>query len=255
MKKLFCALLALLLCLVPALAVHADGEPYENAYELWASWDQSYPDFVAGVWSTDGGVERLTFALVEGAGEAEKEEILSRIRDKDSVSFAEGYRYSYAELRSVQAELTAYLGDGTGAFGIGVYEGKNRVHIDINTDNPGAEAFMRMCRETYGDMIVFEGGPGAAFVAAAAEEAPPLAAEPSVGRSAGYLFPILALCLVLGGLALLKQKGRILRPAEGPEAAARPSFRRVEAAVRDSAEAPDDRLRQAIMERTGKADG
>lgn len=256
MKKLFCAAVALLLCLAPALAVHADGEPYENAYELWASWDQSYPDFVAGVWSADGGVERLTFALVEGAGEAEKEELLSRIKDKDSVSFAEGYRYSYAELRSVQAELTAYLGDGTGAFGIGVYEGENRVHIDVNTDNPGAEAFMRMCRETYGEMIVFEGGPGAALVdTAAAEEAPPLAAEPSVGRSVGYLLPILALCLVLGGLALLRQRGLIFRTAEGPEAAARPTFRRVEAAVRDSAEAPDDRLRQAILERIGKADG
>ena len=256
MKKLFCAAVALLLCLAPALAVHADGEPYENAYELWASWDQSYPDFVAGVWSADGGVERLTFALVEGAGEAEKEELLSRIKDKDSVSFAEGYRYSYAELRSVQEELTAYLGDETGAVGIGVYEGENRVHIDINTDNPGAEAFMRMCRETYGDMIVFEGGPGAAFVdTAAAEEAPPLAAEPSVGRSVGYLLPLLALCFVLGGLALLRQRGLIFRTAEGPEAAARPTFRRVEAAVRDSAEAPDDRLRQAILERIGKADG
>ena len=69
MKKLFCALIALLLCLAPTLAAHADGEPYENAYELWVSWDPSYPDFVAGVWSTDGTVERLTFALGEGAGE------------------------------------------------------------------------------------------------------------------------------------------------------------------------------------------
>ena len=256
MKKLLCAAAALLLCLAPALAVCADGELYKNAYELWASWDRTYPDYVAGVWSTDGTVERLTFALVEGAGEKEKEELLSRIEDKDSLSFAEGYRYSYAELRSVQAELTAYLGDGTGAVGIGVYEGENRVHIDINTDNPGAEAFMRMCRETYGEMIVFEGGPGTAFVnTVAAEEAPPLAAEPSVGRSAGYLFPILALCLVLGGLALLKQRGLIFRPAEGPEAAARPTFRRVEAAVRDSAETPDDRLRRAIFERIGKTDG
>lgn len=254
-KKLFCALLALLLCLAPTLAAHAGEEPYENAYELWVSWDQAYPDFVAGVWSTDGGVGRLTFALVEGAGEAEKEEILSRIRDKDSVSFSEGYRYSYAELRSLKEELTAYLGDGTGAFGIGVYEGENRVHIDINTDNPGAEAFMRMCRESYGEMIAFEGGPGAAFVdTVAAEEAPPTAAEPSVRRSAGYLLPILALCLVLGGLVLLKQKGYIFRPAEGPEAAARPTFRRVEAAVRDSSEAPDERLRRAILERIGKAD-
>lgn len=251
MKKLFCALLALLLCLAPTLAAYADGEPYENAYELWVSWDRAYPDFVAGVWSTDGTVERLTFALVEGAGEAEKEEILSWIRDKDSVSFAEGYRYSYAELRSLQEELTPYLGDGTGAFGVGVYEGENRVHIDINTDNPGAEAFMRMCRETYGDMIVFEGGPGAGFYLTA-EEIPPAAAEPSVGRSAGYLLPILALCLVLGGLVFLKQKGLIFRPAEGPETAARPTFRRVEAAVRDSAEAPDERLRRGIMERIGK---
>ena len=252
MKKLLCAAAALLLCLAPALAVCADGELYKNAYELWASWDRTYPDYVAGVWSTDGTVERLTFALVEGAGEAEKEEILSRIKDKDSVSFAEGYRYSYAELRAVQEELTSCLGEETGAIGIGVYEGENRVHIDINTDNAGAEAFMRMCRETYGDMIVFEGGPGAAFDLTA-EEAPP-AAEPLV-RDAGYLLPILALCLVLGGLAVMKQKGLIFRPAEGQETAARPTFRRVEAAVRDSAEAPDDRLRQAILERIGKADG
>lgn len=253
MKKLFCAAMALLLCLTPGFAAHADGEPYENAYGLWVSWEQVYPDYVAGVLSTDGGVERLTFALVEGAGEAEKEEILSQIKEKDSASFEEGYRYSYVELRAVQEELTACLGAETGAFGIGVYEGENRVHIDINTDNPGAEAFMRMCRESYGDMIVFEGGPGAAFVdTAAAEEAPPLTAEPSVGRSAGYLFPILALCLVLGGLVVLKQTSLIFRTAEGPEAAARPTFRRVEAAVRDSAETPDERLLRAIMERIGK---
>lgn len=251
MKRLLCTMVALLLCLAPTFAAHADGEAYENAYELWVSWDQSYPDFVAGVWSTDGTVEGLTFALVEGAGEAEKEEILSRIRDKDSVSFAEGYRYSYVALRALREELTPYLGDGTGAVGIGVYEGENRVHIDINTDNPGAEAFMQMCRETYGDMIVFEGGPGLVFVNTA-EETIPVTEKPSVGRSAGYLLPILALCLVLGGLALLKQKGLIFRPAEGPEAAARPTFRRVEAAVRDSAEAPDDRLRRAIMEKIGK---
>ena len=247
MKKRVCTLFALLLCLAPTPAARADGEPYENAYELWVSWNQAYPDFVAGVWSTDGTVERLTFALVEGAGEVEKEEILSRIREKDSVSFAEGYRYSYAELRAVLEEVASYLSDETGAVGIGVYEGENCVHIDINTDNPGAEEFMRICRETYGDMIVFEGGSGVVFIDTAEE------VEPLARGNVMYLLPVLAMCLVLGGLAVLKRKGLIFRPAEGPETAARPSFRRVEAAVRDSAEPPDERLRRAVMERIGKA--
>lgn len=285
MKKLFCTLLALLLCLAPALAAFADGEPYENAYELYASWD-AYPDYLAGVWSTDGSYNRLTFGLIENAGEAEKEEILSQVRDKDTVSFAEGCKYSYAELRAVREALDTYLREGeSGAYGMGIDESENRLIVEIDASAPGAAEFMARVAAEYGDMVEFEAGSGAAaedstveYVGSDAAQPdplePPLAVEPmapgmqaapAVGvltelgterQGAAYWLPaVLAVCLILGGLVVLKQKGLIFRAAEGPEAARpRPAFRRVEAEIRNSAETPDDRLYQAVMEKIEKTD-
>lgn len=256
MKKFLSAALALLFCLTSALPAFAAGEePCETAYELWASWmaTAAYPDYIAGVWSTDGGMENLTFALVEGAGEAGKEEILSQVRYENTVTFAEGYDYSYNALRAVQQELTQYLGDETGAYSIGVDEMENRVEIGINTGNTGAAAFMERIAEEYGDMVEFEAGDGIWYTTT--ETSADIEGTQEITAIAKrwngvYWLPVLALCLLAGGLVLLKQRGLIFQPADGPAASTpRPTFRQVEAEVAAHAEAPPDALRAAILEK------
>ena len=175
MKSLRLFLLSTLCAILCAMTVFAQTGTFATAYDLYSYWNEQrytvpettspYPDYVCGVWSTDGSMENLTFAVTKDeAGEAGKAEILELVEDDATVSFA--YQtYPYAELWAIQQELTDSLGDETGAWGIGVYETENAVGIHIDMDHPGSEAFMLECFETYGDRVRFEDGSGAVLTA------------------------------------------------------------------------------------------
>lgn len=140
-----------------------------DLYQAWCAsgeYEYNYPDYVCGVWTETGDMSELVVAVTKDeAGEAGKEEILSLIENDDSVKFT--YQsYSYKELRQVQDEISSFMGDESGIYGLGVYEMENKVHADIDMSNPNAEMYVEKLLGQYGDMLVFEAGNGITLDAA-----------------------------------------------------------------------------------------
>ena len=196
MKRLFAVILALCLCLSLGLTVlAAEGEaPYENAGALYQSWYEEnpgmafpYPRCVTGVVSTDGGMENLTFYLLQGTTQEERDALLSLVRDKDSVTFAEGGKYPIAELYEIQETLGAKLAADAESFssyyglcGMGIDEQANRLVLDLDISAAGAEDLKEKLRGQYGDRVYFEeSGERAIFetVTTAVEEVPGLGVD------------------------------------------------------------------------------
>ena len=160
MRKLLSVMTALVLTFALGATALADGE-YATAGDLYQAWftlngyESPYPAYVTGVWSTGGSENDLVFGVTKDeAGEAGKEEILRLVADDATVSFV--YQtYSYAELQAVQNEIVPHMGESTGAYGCGIYDMENVVHIDVDETNPNAEAFMAEMAERYGDKVAF----------------------------------------------------------------------------------------------------
>ena len=104
----------------PAVDMPADGAStertdegkYATMGELYQAWGgyEGYPDYICGVWSTDGGMSNMTVAVTKDkAGERGKEEILSLLENPNSVTFT--YQsYSYQELQEVnEAVVVLYI--------------------------------------------------------------------------------------------------------------------------------------------------
>lgn len=135
----------------------------DDLYQAWyenREYEYNYPDYVCGVWTETGDMSELVVAVTKDeAGEAGKEEILSLIENDDSVKFT--YQsYTYKELRQLQDELSQFMGDESGIYGMGVNQMDNKVHADIDMSNPNAEMYVEKLLGQYGDMLVFEAGNG-----------------------------------------------------------------------------------------------
>lgn len=162
MKKWIVLLLVLLLVLPVAAA---EEGIYETAGDLYASWaeDGEFPDYICGVWSTNGSWDCLTFALrADAEGEAAKAEILALVRDDYTVSFeCRSYSHTYNELRQIQSELDLCFDRNVGLVYTGVDEMNNCVLVGINEErqsDPETVAFLSELRERYGDVIVIKYG-------------------------------------------------------------------------------------------------
>ena len=67
MKKVIISLMiALFLCTCVFTVAAQENGIYESAGELYEAWmrQNGVPDYISGVWSTDGGSVNLTFGLV-----------------------------------------------------------------------------------------------------------------------------------------------------------------------------------------------
>ena len=63
MKKLFALILAVVLICSCSIIVSAEEAKYNTAGELYEAWYENLPDYICGVWSTDGGTNNLTFGI------------------------------------------------------------------------------------------------------------------------------------------------------------------------------------------------
>lgn len=153
-------------------ATREDGTPiakYLTMGDLYQAWFENeeyeyhYPDYVCGVWTETGDMSELVVAVTKDeAGEAGKQEILSLIENDASVKFT--YQsYTYKELRQLQDELSQFMGDESGIYGIGVNQMDNKVHANIDMSNPNAEMYVEKLLGQYGDKLVFEAGSGITF--------------------------------------------------------------------------------------------
>ena len=162
MKRiLLLAMSLILLCSFPVKAAAEETGIYENAgalYEAWVSGN-CVPDYITAIISTDGGTDNLTFGLVEGdAGECGRQEILDLVRNDDTVTIM--YQtYSRNELDGILDEIVSeYFAQDLGLVTAGVYEGANKIILEVKTDyaeNPDTLQMIRDVTVRYGDRVSF----------------------------------------------------------------------------------------------------
>lgn len=235
MKKLFGGLLALTMMLSCATMASAS---YQSVYDLYAAWEQDgYPDYVAGVYSTDGSAEHLTVQLVGDTDGALEAQLRGQLLD-DSALTVEPGTFSHNELLQINQEIVeTYMIQQPGSVvscgvgwsadgGFGLSGKESRVVVSVLADD--VEAFTQLMKDAYGDAVIVEEGTAAhgdvltadssgsspSSKDGSAEPSPaPLDAEPdetsapndgSAGISAaswsgGTAVSILVLCVLVGG--------------------------------------------------------
>lgn len=211
-------IIALTLCFIMASAVFAfaDGEPFANAGEIYQSWyeealDYPYPEYVTGVVSTDGGMENLTFYIMKGFEDQAKAEILDQVADKDSVTFAEGGKYTLAQLCEVQNYVSDKMAEGKGSYpvvGCYVSETANVMHCDVDMSKENAQAIIDELSYKYGDMITFtEGSNAVVTTAEMAEVDPGFSVDPlPVSSIIAYILIGIGVAAIIASVIILRKK-------------------------------------------------
>lgn len=162
MKRVISLIICLfMLCICSVMVSAEEGGIYENAGQLYEAWvsQEEVPDYISGVWSTDGGTKNLTFGVVKGeAGEQGKQEILALVHDDSTVTIV--YQtYSRNYLYRIQREIEdAYFEAGLGLVTAGVMEMENKLRFEVHTDfadNVDTQAMIQHVIEQYGDAVYF----------------------------------------------------------------------------------------------------
>lgn len=169
MKKSIGTLLAILLCSLCPLAAAAEESAVYSAAdnsqesvvlsdteELWMQWAKFAPDYICGIWSTDGSLDRLTIGIQDTEeGNAAKQEILDMIEDDSAITFVY-QKHSKNELLRILDELYPYFEKEIGLVSAGLNEIDNRIDIEIFEKNAKDAATKEMISElenAYGDAI------------------------------------------------------------------------------------------------------
>ena len=260
MKKIYILMICVVLMFSVSVPVFAADE-YANAGELYQAWYGDLPDYITGVWSTDGSYHHLTFGIRADADvKAVKKEILSLVRDDKSVSFAV-QKYSYNELKAINDELLAYFPSPEndtdyGLVSMGVYEMENMVHIGIleaRKDDPVTVAFIKEITEKYGDAvrITYSGNYATTLEQLGTE-------KPDTSSPAVWFSITAAMLFVLTGILVYGKKRQstlVLQTAGGAAVTANEplSVKEVETMIRDSGETVPDALTQKIMQKIDNA--
>ena len=256
MKKMCVILSVVLLMFSVSVPVFAADE-YANADALYQAWYGNMPDYITGVWSTDGSQYNLTFGIRADADvKAVKEEILSLVKDDKSVSFAV-QKYSYNELKTINDELLAYFPSPEndadyGLVSMGVYEMENMVQIEIleaRKDDPVTVAFVKEIKEKYGDAVRIAYAENYVQTTIGIDSTIPDPSSPEVW----FIIAAAVLLCFMGVLVYMKKKQAtvVLQTAGGAAiTASEPlSVKDVERMVRDSGETVPDTLTQKIMQK------
>ncbi|MBQ4557102.1 MAG: hypothetical protein IJA60_05600 [Clostridia bacterium] len=156
MKKIIIVLMIMLF----AISCFAQEEPtYSTANDLYQSWQGEYPSYVCGVWSTDGSMENLTFAVLDNEdGEAGKQEILNMIENDATVTIVY-QKISRNELAKVQEELLPYFEKQIGLVWSALDEMENEIDLGILEDrqnDPETIAMIEELKNKYGDIFEIE---------------------------------------------------------------------------------------------------
>ena len=137
MRRIPILFFALLLVFSLSLSVYAaESSTYPTAGDLWEHWckTETIPDFITGIWSTDGGRENLTFGIVPGQeGKAGKNWILSMIMDDSTVTFVT-QTYSRNYLWAIMEDVNTYFDRGLGFLSAGPNEYDNVVYVELHRD-------------------------------------------------------------------------------------------------------------------------
>lgn len=164
MRKIIAIMISILIFCLGGVAVSAETAVYETAGDLYRAWydgSAQRPDYICGVWSTDGGDTNLTFGIQDtDEGKRGKQEILDMIVDDSTVSF-EYQKYSENYLYQINEEIIPYFQKDLGIVSCGVYVMENRVEIEIHKDrknDPATKEMVKEFKEKYGDAVHIEYG-------------------------------------------------------------------------------------------------
>lgn len=162
MKRLFTSIMCVLILFLTPVNVKAENiDSFDNAGALYEYWTRtnSLPNFITGVWSSDGGYINLTFGVTnDTAGREGAKQILELVSDDNTVSIA--YQtYALHYLYEVQEDLERYMEEDLGFKSLGVHFTTNRVEIDVDQkrlDDPATTAAVNALTEKYGDAVFFK---------------------------------------------------------------------------------------------------
>lgn len=162
MKRVISLIICLFMVCACSVMVSAEESGiYENAGQLYEAWvsQGGVPDYISGVWSTDGGTENLTFGVVKGEeGEQGKQEILALVKNDSTVTIV-FQTYSRNYLYRIQKEIEdAYFKAGLGLVTAGVMEKENKLRFEVHTDfadNADTLAMIQQVTEQYGNAVYF----------------------------------------------------------------------------------------------------
>lgn len=254
MKKVFVMLLSLLCALQLTLFASAAAQ-YSTAWDLYQAWmsaqpdwrQNPYPEYVCGVWSTDGGTNNLTIAVTKDeAGEAGMAEILELIENDDSVTFT--YQsHSYAELLAARLEIESHFHEDNGMHSIGIYEMENQIFVGIDETNPNAEAFIKDLLKIYGDMVCIELSTGPVNTLEELDIGGTV-----VHRTNNLWILLLAGTMILcaGGFFLLRQRKLAIQTADGPvQTVSSLSRSQTEVLARQCTAKPSEKVLNDILEK------
>lgn len=237
MKRLLCCLLSVLM-LTAVLAGTALAAEFPTVMELYNDWETNgYPDYVAGVFSTNGGWE-MTILLVEGYDD-KAEEVLSLVENTDGLTVDTGAKYSHNALLAVQAEIVAeymqngngdVIGCGTGwhtvdgeVTGFGESGKESRVVVSVKSEK--AQAYADLFAEKYGGMVVVESSDGIVLDTAAEESG-------SAGANPIWIaVTALAVCVLGSGLMFARRRALSTATGQVVTEGGRPSRQAVAKAV------------------------
>ena len=231
MRKLFAILLSVLLLCACAAGVSAEAGKYKNAGELYEAWCEELPDYICGVWSTDGGTENLTFGVQNNeAGNAGKLEMLELVEDDSSLTFV--YQvFGRNALLEIQRQIDEYFEKDLGLIYTGLDEINNCIQLGILEERKSDGETKNMIREItgkYGDAVRVE----------YTGEIHAMTAQNRGAKHMGSL-PVWIGLLVLVAGAFMAAQGRRLRLLQTHSGAAvsggaAPSVREVTEAVREA---------------------
>lgn len=159
MRKIYALMLAAILICSCTMITFAEGATYPTAGDWYQACNKNLPDYVCGVWSTDGSSYNLTIGIQNNeAGEAGKQELLELVEDDSTVSFA--YQvYSRNYLYQIFQELHEYFQKDMGLITLGLSDMDNQVHMRIleeKKSDPNAQNLISEITQKYGDAIGIE---------------------------------------------------------------------------------------------------
>ena len=162
MKRIL--LLSISILMIFSFSVMASAQEegvYENAGQLYEAWmhQGGVPDYISGVWSTDGGCVNLTFGVVQGeAGEKGRQEILALVKNDTTVTIV--YQtYSRNYLYQIQKEIEEVSFEkGLGLVAAGVLERENKLSFWVHVDYKDNVDTLAMIRQPHTSKNCLRGG-------------------------------------------------------------------------------------------------
>ena len=252
MKKWLVLIFSVLVIFSCAVAVSAEEEKYNNAGELYEAWAENLPDFICGVWSTDGGMINLTFGIQNNeAGNAGKQKMLDLIKDDSTITFVY-QQYSRNYLLRIQQEIDGYMQLDLGLISTGVDDIRNCVELGILEERKAdakTKAMIREITNQYGDAVA---------VGYTGEIVPTVLHETELqnrGPAVLLLMTLSVVTLLCVMFLVSQKKGLLLETRNGTTVAVRTVLtgKEVEALVKKSAYKPsgdlDARVMHAISEK------